>query len=157
MEEANRSLLRSLRTGVGIALAGAIAVALAAPHILGTFTSDAAIVAGGTRLLWLGLLIEPGRVFNIVVIGSLRATGDAVFPVAMGAASMWLLWVPLAWVLSRHTPLGITGIWIAIVFDEWLRGLMMLARWRSRRWEAHARESRRIASEAEPAEAILEL
>jgi putative MATE family efflux protein len=157
IEEAYRSLLRSLRTGLLLAVLAAGAVALAGPRLLRIFTDDPAVIAAGAVLLWIGLVHEPGRVFNIVVINSLRATGDAVFPVVMGASSMWLLWVPLAWVLSQHTPLGVTGIWIAMACDEWLRGTMMVMRWRSRRWEAHARDSRRSLAEAEPAAVVGEL
>ena len=42
------------------------------------------IGASGAMLLWISLLLEPGRTFNLVVINSLRATGDARSPVLMG-------------------------------------------------------------------------
>jgi len=156
-EEAYRSLMRSLRTGLLLAILGAGTVALLGPHLFRIFTDDPTVISAGALLLWIGLVHEPGRVFNIVVINSLRATGDAVFPVIMGASSMWLLWVPLAYALSQHTGLGVTGIWIAMACDEWVRGTMMVLRWRSRRWEAHARDSRRSLAEAEPAAVVGEL
>jgi Na+-driven multidrug efflux pump len=34
--------------------------------------------------------------------------------------------------------LGLVGVWIAFASDEWLRGLLMLLRWRSRAWEKHS-------------------
>jgi putative MATE family efflux protein len=157
MERAYRSLLRSLRTGLLLVSGAVVPIALFAPALLRLFTADPAVVAGAALLLRLGLIIEPGRVFNIVVISSLRATGDARFPMLMGAASMWLLWVPLAWALALHTRLGVTGIWLAMACDEWLRGMMMVRRWTSRRWERHARHSREGLPPAEPAEVVGEL
>ena len=83
-----------------------------------------------------------GRVFNIVVINALRATGDARFPLLAGIASMWGVWVPLAWFLGIHSGLGVTGIWLSMCCDEWLRGLLMYHRWKQRHWVQHARQSR---------------
>jgi putative MATE family efflux protein len=137
---AYRQLLRSLRVGLGVTVVSScIVVALAAP-LFGLFSDNPAIVANGAMLLRISLLLEPGRTFNLVVINSLRATGDARFPVLMGACSMWGVAVPLAWFLGLHLGWGLVGVWIAFTADEWLRGLTMYARWKSRVWEKHARE-----------------
>ncbi|HET6437819.1 MAG TPA: MATE family efflux transporter [Anaeromyxobacter sp.] len=140
-EEVYRRLLRSLRTGL-LLVGGATLVLFAAGRwALRAFTSDPVVLKGCSALLVIELVLEPGRVFNVVVINSLRATGDARFPVLMGASSMWLLWVPLAAVLALATPLGVTGIWLAMACDEWLRGVIMYRRWLRRGWLDHARRS----------------
>ncbi|MNP65398.1 hypothetical protein D3C76_1609850 [compost metagenome] len=46
--------------------------------------------------------------------------------------------MPLAYILGVHLGIGLFGIWIAFTVDEWLRGLIMLLRWRSRAWEKKA-------------------
>jgi putative MATE family efflux protein len=141
-EEAYHRLLRSLRTGLVLVGLATGLVFLGGPWLVRVFFTDqAAILQGCATLLWVELVIEPGRVFNIVVINSLRATGDARYPVLMGACSMWGLWVPLAYLLSTHTPLGVTGIWIAMAADEWCRAGMMYWRWRRRGWLKYARRS----------------
>lgn len=139
-EMAYRQLLRSLRVGLGVTVVTTCCVVLAAPWLFGMFTDNPAIIAGGAMLLRVSLLLEPGRTFNLVVINSLRATGDARFPVLMGACSMWGVAVPLAWLLGLHLEWGLIGVWIAFTADEWVRGLSMYARWKSRVWEKHARE-----------------
>lgn len=141
-EQAYRELLRSLRIGFAIACTAIVIVAALAPQILGLFTSDAEIITAGVFLLRMAVLLEPGRVFNIVVINSLRATGDARFPVQIGALVMWLVWVPLAWLLGIKLGFGLKGIWVSMILDEWFRGILMYRRWKQRRWIKYARRSR---------------
>lgn len=138
MDEAYRQLLRSLRVGLAVTAVSTCVVVALAPFLFDIFTDDPAIIAGGAVLLRISLLLEPGRTFNLVVINALRATGDARFPVLMGALSMWGVAVPLAWLLGLHLGWGLVGVWIAFTCDEWVRGLAMYARWKSRVWEKHA-------------------
>ncbi len=153
LEEAYHTLLKNLRLGILLALGAVLIVAACAPVIAGQFTDDPAIRSLSVQLMLLGILIEPGRVFNIVVINSLRATGDVWFPIAMGAFSMWCVWVPLAWLLGLHTPLGLHGIWLTMALDEWLRGLMMRRRWKQRHWVKTATKARDHVAQDSEAEA----
>lgn len=105
-------------------------------NLLGLFTEDQSIIDLGSRLLLLSIFLEPGRVFNVVIINSLRAAGDVKFPVVMGVFSMWGVAVLLSFVLGITFNLGLIGVWIALGCDEWCRGLMMLFRWRSRAWQS---------------------
>lgn len=146
-EEAYRTLLRSVRLGFKFAIGGALLLALTAPWLFRIFTSDPVIIATGVILLRIGLVIEPGRVFNVIVINSLRATGDARFPVFVGLVVMWGLWVPLSWLLGVKLGWGVPGIWCAMACDEWTRGLLMYWRWRQWKWLPYAHRSRARAQE----------
>ena len=139
---AYRQLLRSLRIGLAVTVALTVAVVLAARPLFAMFTANQEIVAAGASLLLISLALEPGRTFNLVVINSLRATGDARYPVLMGMCSMFGVAVPLAWLLGLHWGWGLTGVWIAFTCDEWVRGISMYRRWKSRVWETHARAAR---------------
>jgi putative MATE family efflux protein len=141
-DEAYRQLLRSLRLGLAVTMGLTVAVVVAAPWLFGLFTENQAIIAGGAVLLRVSLLLEPGRTFNLVVITSLRATGDARFPVVMAVLSMWGVAVPLAWLFGVHFGWGLVGVWLGFTADEWVRGIAMYLRWKSRVWEKHARAVR---------------
>jgi putative MATE family efflux protein len=141
-EDAYKALLKSLRTGLILVSVAIVCVAVMAPVLLGAFTKSAVILATGTILLRLAVILEPGRVFNVIVISSLRATGDVYFPIKMAALSMWCVWVPLAYFLGVKMHFGLVGVWIAMMTDEWLRGVLMFWRWKSRKWLKHAERSR---------------
>jgi putative MATE family efflux protein len=138
MKEAYRRLLRSLRISFALTFAIVAAASFFRRGLIGLFTDNPDIIAIGAGILLLSLVLEPGRTFNMVVINSLRAAGDARFPVLMGVVSMWGIAVPLAYLLGIHWGIGLIGIWIAFAVDEWVRGILMLLRWRSRAWEKKA-------------------
>ena len=92
----------------------------------------------GACFLLLSFLLETGRPLNIVLINSLRAAGDATFPVVMGVFSMVAMSLPLGYFLVFHLELGLAGIWLAIAADEWTRAVIMFFRWRSRKWENYS-------------------
>ncbi len=150
-EAAYREVLRSVRTGLLIATGAILVVAAAAPQLLGMFSHDAHIIATGVFLLRLSILYEPGRVFNIVIINALRATGDARFPVQIAVCSQWLFSVPLCWFFGITLGWGLPGIWVAMMIEEWVRGLLMYRRWMRRDWLKHAHRSReQVAAQTLP-------
>ncbi|CAM4407727.1 MAG: MATE family efflux transporter [Paenibacillus macerans] len=138
MNAAYKRLMKSVRISFVLTLAIVSAAAIFRHGLIGMFTKDPEIIAAGASIFLLSIVLEPGRTFNMVIINSLRAAGDARFPVLMGVLSMWGVSVPLAYALGVHFGMGLLGIWIAFVVDEWLRGVIMLLRWRSRAWEKKA-------------------
>jgi len=140
LNAASHQLLRSLRVGAVIAIAVAVVVAVLSPWLRALFTKDPVIIATGVLLMRIGIILEPGGVFNLVVINALRATGDARYPVLVGALSMWGVLAFCSWLLGTYFGLGLLGVWIAMIADKWLRGLLMYRRWKQRKW---AKDSQR--------------
>jgi putative MATE family efflux protein len=141
LSDADRLVRKGVRNGLLASGSFALVVALAAPWLLRAFTRDPQIVAAAQTLLWLSLALETGRVFNLVLTGALRATGDVVVPAAAGMASMVLVMGVGSTVLGRL--FGLPGIWISYALDEWVRGLVLLARWYRRGWLRSARDTQR--------------
>ncbi|KAI7266598.1 hypothetical protein KC345_g8157 [Hortaea werneckii] len=105
--------------------------------LVGLFTDNEAIITMGAQVILLSFFLETGRTCNLVIINSLRASGDAKFPVYMGLISMVCLSLPLGYFLVFTLDLGLAGVWLATAFDEWLRAVIMYFRWKSRAWEKH--------------------
>jgi len=143
LHEAHALVKRALALGLAVSVAVATLAALLGPWTMRLFTQDTTIAAAAVTLLWWTVLLEPGRTFNLVVINALRATGDARYPVQVGAVSMAVVLAGGSWLLGDVLGLGLVGVWIAYAADEWLRGLLMWRRWVRLRWVPMARTSRR--------------
>ncbi|MGE6630927.1 MATE family efflux transporter [Bacillus sp. NPDC077027] len=133
-DDAYRRCMNSLYWAIAISLLSSCALSLSSTHILALFTSNAEIIQIASVLLLLTIILEPGRSFNMVIINSLRAAGDAKFPVYMAIISMWGIGLPIAYILGVQYELGLIGVWISFIVDEWVRGVFMYRRWRSRVW-----------------------
>lgn len=114
-------------------------MALSGAWLLGLFTTDAEILKIGSQLMWLSILLETGRTFNLIVISALRATGDSRYPFYAGVGSMALVLAGGSWFLGIYLDLGLIGVWIAYAADEWIRGLLMWRRWLTQGWVPHAK------------------
>lgn len=102
--------------------------------IIDLFTQDSLIIPLIAMLITGSIFIESGRVFNLIFVSALKGTGDIKFPVQIGILTMWGIAVLASYLLGIHWGYGVMGAWIAIGLDEWVRGLIMLKRWRSKVW-----------------------
>jgi putative MATE family efflux protein len=133
-QSAYHRCLKSLKWGMSVAAVIGVAFAFSSHYLLGFFTDNPAIIGSASVLVWLTILLEPGRSFNLIVISALRAAGDVKFPVYIGIVVMWGVGIVVAYVLGIGFALGLIGIWLSFIADEWIRGLFMLRRWRKRAW-----------------------
>jgi len=134
VEEAFSRCIRSTKIAIGISVSVALLVYAGSDVLLGIFTENTTIIEKGSLLLLLTIVLEPGRATNLVVIHSLRGAGDVKFPVFVGILSMWGISVTFAWFFGLFLGLGLVGIWIGFIADEWLRGIIMIFRWRKKKW-----------------------
>ncbi|QFG00667.1 MATE family efflux transporter [Psychrobacillus glaciei] len=137
-DEAYKSVWFSVKWALLFTLVMVTVVTIFRYPLMGLFTSNEQIIKIGASVLILSLFLETGRTMNIVIINSLRAAGDASFPVVIGAFSMVMMSLPLGYFFVFVLDLGLPGIWLAIAADEWTRATIMYFRWRTRRWERFA-------------------
>lgn len=132
---AYKKCLESLKLSIFLAFIVTFILTLLRYPVMNYFSDDNRIIELGVKVIPFMILLEVGRVFNIVIINSLHATGDIKFPMMMGILSIFLIAVPFSNILGLKMGFGLVGIWLANALDEWIRGISMLIRWRSRKWE----------------------
>ncbi|MFD1887256.1 MATE family efflux transporter [Paenibacillus wenxiniae] len=137
-EEAYQRVWKSVKWAMAATLVMDIIIILLREPLIGMFTSNPEIIRMASQVILLSFLLETGRTCNIVIINSLRASGDAKFPVYIGLISMVCMSLPLGYLFVFKMNLGLAGIWLAIAADEWTRAIIMYFRWKSRAWEKHA-------------------
>lgn len=85
-----------------------------APTIIGWFTQDAAVHATavfGLRMMSVGF---PLYALGMVLEQSFNGAGDTKTPSWINFWVFWVLQIPLAWFLARHTGLGEKAVFIAV-------------------------------------------
>jgi Na+-driven multidrug efflux pump len=132
---ADRRLKAAVAWGAGLACLGSLVLACLGPSVMGLFSRDAGIVALGSLLLWVDLLVQPAKAANIAITFSLRAAGDSRFPAIVGSTLMWTVGLGAALGLAFGAGLGVVGIWLGMAVDEWTRALVNGWRWRSGAWQ----------------------
>jgi putative MATE family efflux protein len=137
-EEAYKRVFTSVKWALLVTVIIDAAVIFFRVPLFGLFTENQNIILMGTQVILLSIFLETGRTCNLVIINSLRASGDAKFPVYMGLISMVCMSLPLGYFLVFKLHLGLAGVWIATAADEWVRAVIMYFRWKSRAWEKHA-------------------
>lgn len=133
-DEAYHLILKSLRQGWIIALGVSFTFGVFRLQIMDIFTDDPKIIALGGVILLIDIVLEVGRVANLVVIGGLKASGDVNFPVIAGIVSMWGVSTLGAWFFGMYLGYGLAGIWFAMLLDECFRAVLMIFRWKGGKW-----------------------
>lgn len=139
--QAHMLVRKGLRNGIMASGGMALMAALASPWLMRVFTKDVHVIEAAHTLLWIAVALETGRAFNLILTGALRATGDVIYPVAASLGSFFLVLGAGSYIMGRN--FGLPGIFIAYAADEWVRGLLMWARWNWHGWLPHARSSQR--------------
>jgi putative MATE family efflux protein len=146
-EEAYNTGLKNFKIGLIFTIIASSSLFLFGRVFMGFYTDDQAIITLGASALAVAAFLEPGRAFNIIFINSLRGAGDVVFPVIMAMIFMWGVGVVSAYLFAVVLGMGLPGIWLGLACDEWIRGICMYMRWRSKKWMPKTRrEEASIAS-----------
>lgn len=124
---------------------------LTAPWRIPAFVGDNdpqafAVIQLGVVIIWVAAAYQLFDGLNFGCSFSLRGAGDALVPAGCVLALSWIVFVPLAHMLSfkpgdgwvdglPQLGLGALGGWVAALTYIVLNSLMLLLRWRSHAWE----------------------
>ena len=131
-----RSLgLRAVRTGVMVMSSVGLIMFVFAGQLISLFTPDPTVRMIGTTLIRICAFEQPFSALSIIVPGALRGAGDTAAPFYIALFSMWCIRIVLAWLLGSVLGLGVQGIWVAMVLDLAVRGMLLLRRFLSNKWQ----------------------
>ena len=135
LEECDRGTRKAVIYGLVTATCFSVTFALSGRFIVHIFTDDTQMISLVVKLLTIDIFLEFGRVTNLVYSQALKTSGDALFPVIMGAIFMYLFAVGGTYFLGIHMGLLAVGAYIAMAGDECARAVGMVLRWKSGKWK----------------------
>ena len=135
LEECDRGTRKAVIYGLVTATCFSVTFALLGRFIVHIFTDDAQMISLVVKLLTIDIFLEFGRVTNLVYSQALKTSGDALFPVIMGAIFMYLFAVGGTYFLGIHMGFLAVGAYIAMAGDECARAVGMVLRWKSGQWK----------------------
>lgn len=134
-EECRKNTKKAALTGIAIAAILETAFALSSSKIMPLFTDDPAMITLVGKLLFIDIVLEIGRVTNLVYGQALKTSGDAIFPTIIAAVFMYLCMVGGTYFFGIHLGLLAVGAYIGMACDECVRAIFMFLRWQSGIWE----------------------
>jgi len=109
-----------------------------APQVIAFFNNDPTVVAIGTSYFrittWGYLFVAIG----VVLSRALAGAADTVAPMIITFISLWLVQIPLAFILSDISKLGLNGVWFAILAAYIMQGVLTWIWFSTGRWKHKA-------------------
>lgn len=118
---------------VWTSLAGLAMIVFAEPAMR-AFTSDDVVVGAGVGAMRVIGFGQPAQAINFVMGGGLRGAGDTRFTMLVSVFDWFVMRLPLALLFGFALNLGLLGLWLALVIDYFVRGSILIWRFRSRAW-----------------------
>ncbi|UCC64466.1 MAG: MATE family efflux transporter [Anaerolineae bacterium] len=135
-QRAERAVSLIARTVVGVTVVVLGGLVLFAPQVMALVSEDAGSISAGVhiiRALSLGYL---AFALNGVYDAAQTGAGDTVSPMAINVIALWLVQIPLAYLLSRTLGLGANGVWLALVIGWFAQAALKTWRYRQGHWKS---------------------
>lgn len=133
-DAAYKRVFSTLKVSMPITIGLSVANWLASPITLRIFTDNETIIHLGFYIMAVDIVIEIGRCLNMTFVNSLKAAGDYMFPVIVGVITMWLLGAGVGYLMGVVAGIGVAGVFMGTASDEFIRGLIVMNRWRQKKW-----------------------
>lgn len=126
---------RIAAVGILVLSAMAVPVFLRAEDFAALVARDPAVLAETARYLRYNMLGEPFVALSLSLGGGLQGAGDTRGTMWVIVVAMWLIRLPLAWMLALPLGFGAKGVWMAMVVSMTCQGLLMAWRFHGGRWK----------------------
>jgi putative MATE family efflux protein len=134
-ERAERMGWRLAATGVVLMSIMAVAIFIRAEAFAALVAQDPAVLAETARYLRYNMLAQPFIALSLALGGGLQGAGDTRGTMGVIVTAMWLIRLPLAWLLALFLGFGAAGVWAAMVASMTFQGVFMALRFHGGRWK----------------------
>ncbi|MGI6239847.1 MAG: MATE family efflux transporter [Christensenellales bacterium] len=133
-QEAKRFGLRVLTFCAPIVLVLYVLFALLSPALAPLYTDDADVMRGVVKASWVLVGISLPSIGVNTLDPSLRVGGDAKFVMIQTILGVWIVRLPLTYLLGYALGMGITGVYLANIISLSFRSVLGFIRYRGGKW-----------------------
>lgn len=122
------------RVGVFIACIISITYFSLGKIIFSCFSNDPQIIDYGVMIMRMQAIVVFMQVSQVIFSGCLRGAGDVKFTAFVSFISVMFIRPGSGWLFCYPLGLGLFGAWLGLAFDQMVRFLMTMARFKSGKW-----------------------
>ncbi len=134
LAKAHRCYHAALVLGIGYMMFMGAIFFLFRHRLIGIFSDKPEIVAAGATILIFAAIFQAFDGLDIITHGALRGAGDTVFPATIAIIMSWLVFLPLAYVLTQVIDWGVAGAWLAATINVTIISIILFARFSGGKW-----------------------
>ena len=122
-------------SGIAFVSAMALPIFIWAGAISAPVAKDPQVLDETVRYLRIMMLSEPFLALSIILGGCLQGAGDTKGAMLVIVSALWIIRLPLAYLLAFVAGYGAFGVWIAMAISMCFQGIAMTVRFRNGRWK----------------------
>ena len=123
------------RIGSVISSIMAIILFVFGPQLVGLYTQDPEIIRKSSTALKIIAVVQPFQSSQLILAGALRGAGDTIWPLVSTFIGVIGIRVVLGYIFVTKLGFGLSGAWIAVFVDQFIRWLLIYSRYRTGKWK----------------------
>lgn len=120
--------------GVMIVSALTVMVMFNGRYVAALISNNDIVIRESTRYIYIALLGEPVMAWGVILAGGLNGAGDTKSVMTAVVLSVWLVRVPLSYLLGVYFKLGAPAIWWSMNLSILLQAVLVTKRYFSKKW-----------------------
>jgi putative MATE family efflux protein len=132
-ERIKSGLIATVRMSGIVTIITTLVIIFSAHLLMMLFSNDPEVIRLGDQYLTIVSSFYIFFTLMFVYTGLMRGAGDTLIPMFISLLSLWLIRIPMAWILSRK--IGETGIWWSIPAGWFIGFLLSYLYYLSGRWK----------------------
>jgi MATE family multidrug resistance protein len=139
-EDAFRSGFITAAIGVLIVTIMVIAVIMNARWITSFLSNNEIVIRESMKYIYISMISEPFMAWGIILGGGLNGAGDTKSVMIRVALSVWLVRIPLSYILVVLLGFGPVSVWWSMNISQFVQAFLMSKRYFSKGWLSWERE-----------------
>jgi putative MATE family efflux protein len=129
-------LRATMKMSGSITIATTLVIVIWGHLIMSLFTKDAEVIRIGDQYLTIVSIFYFLFTLMFIYTGIMRGAGDTLIPMFLTLISLWLIRIPLAYLLSKH--IGVEGVWWSIPAGWFIGVMLSFLYYKTGRWKTKA-------------------